>query len=317
MIIDKLIDNILQKEAPVAVGLDTRLEYIPDSITKHYIDKDGKIDFAGASDAIIAFNRKIIDALYDLIPAVKIQIAYYEMYGIEGIRAFKETSAYARDKGLIVISDIKRNDINTTAAAYSAAYIGRTPLPGGDDNAFDSDFITVNPYFGTDGISPFIADCKRYGKGLFILVKTSNPSSGEIQDLVSEGRRIYEIVADKVSEWGSNLKGKYGYSSVGAVVGATYPEQGIALRKRMPGIFFLVPGYGAQGARVEDIAGCFDDKGLGALINASRSVICAYKRDAWKDKYKLGEFDAAARAEVLKMKTEIDRALSAKGSKPW
>jgi orotidine-5'-phosphate decarboxylase len=316
MIIDKLIDKILEQRAPIAAGLDTRLEYIPDCIAKQYSD-NGRFDFAGASAAITRFNRKIIDALYDLIPAVKIQIAYYEMYGLEGIRAFLETAAYAREKGLIVIADIKRNDIGATAAAYSAAHIGGTPLPGGERRAFDSDFITVNPYFGTDGISPFLEDCRRLDKGLFILVKTSNPSSGEIQDLLSDGRRIYEIVADMVSEWGRGFNGKYGYSSIGAVVGATYPEQGTALRKRMPGVFFLVPGYGAQGASAMDIAGCFDENGLGAVINASRSVICAYRNSAWKDRYTPESFDAASRAEVLKMKDEINHALSAMGRRPW
>ncbi len=316
IMIDALIEKIMDKKNPTVVGLDTRLEYIPEVITANHME-NGRMDLSGAAKAITAFNKRILDAVADQVAAVKIQMAYYEMYGVDGIRSFQETAAYAREKDLIVIADVKRGDIDATAAAYSAAYLGRTPLMDRSVRAFDTDFITVNPYLGSDGIHPFLEDCKRYGGGLFILVKTSNPSSGEFQDLNVGNRKLYEVVAEKVFDWGGELQGKYGYSAIGAVVGATYPEQGATLRAQLPGVYFLVPGYGAQGGGVEDIRGCFDAKGLGAVVNASRSILCAYLRSPWKDTYTPAEFDAAARAEVKHMKQEFDAGLARWGTRPW
>ncbi len=310
--IDRLISRIIEKRNPTAVGLDTRIEYVPDFICEKFMI-NGKMDLEGAASAIFEFNKRIIDAVHDLVPAVKVQVAYYEMYGPEGLKAFKDTIEYARSKDLVIIGDIKRNDIDSTAAAYSAAHIGMTNLLGSKAKAFDMDFATVNPYLGSDGINPFIEDCKEYKNGLFVLVKTSNKSSGEFQDLEIGDNKLYELVGDMVSKWGSSLTGEYGYSSVGAVVGATYPSQGEELRKRMPYTFFLVPGYGAQGAGAKDIMGCFDSKGLGAVINASRSIICAYKREPWKDIYSAEDFDKAAREEVLAMKKNILEAMADRG----
>ncbi|MBE3101565.1 MAG: orotidine-5'-phosphate decarboxylase [Firmicutes bacterium] len=314
--IDQLIKNIINKKNPTVVGLDTCLDYIPSFLIQKYVNAN-EFNFYGASQAIIEFNKTIIDAVCDLIPAVKIQVAYYELYGVEGIRAFYETINYAKSKDLIVIGDVKRNDIDSTARAYSSAYLGKTKLLHNEDRAFVTDCITINPYLGFDGVKPFLDDCKEYNKGVFILVKTSNPSSGDFQDLISGDKRIYEIVADKVKAWGQDLLADYGYSQVGAVVGATYPSQGIALRQRMPNTFFLVPGYGAQGGGVADIIGCFDNRGLGAVINASRSIICAYNREPWKQKYDDHGFAEAARAEVISMKNDIESGLFQNGMKPW
>lgn len=312
--IDKLVEKIIEKRNPTVVGLDTRLEYVPGHILERCI---GESPFEVASYAILEFNKAIIDAVYEYVPAVKIQIAYYEMYGPPGIEAFRLTAQYAKSKGLIVIGDIKRNDIGSTAEAYASAYLGETPLKGTKMSAFDLDFVTVNPYLGTDGVLPFIKACKDYNKGIFVLVKTSNPSSGEFQDLPVEGKRLYNKVAVKVVEWGKELMGAKGYSHVGAVVGATYPRQLEELRREMPNTYFLIPGYGAQGGSIQDVMGGFDEKGLGAVINASRSVICAYQRSPWKEKFSPECFADAARAEVLRMKEEIEAALLNKGIKPW
>lgn len=316
MMMDLLLDKVMEKKNPSVVGLDTRLEYIPESFASKHMDRECP-DLEGAARTVLAFNQRLIDALYDQVPAVKIQMAYYELYGLPGIRAFQETAAYAHEKGLLVIGDVKRGDIDATAAAYSAAYLGRTPLLNKQARAFDTDFITVNPYLGSDGIKPFAEDCRRYGGGMFILVKTSNPSSGEFQDIQAGEQKLYEWVADKVLAWGADMKGRYGYSAVGAVVGATFPEEGTALRKRMPGVCFLVPGYGAQGGGAEDVRGCFDEQGMGAVVNASRSILCAWQRNPWKDHYGAKDFDGAARAEVLHMKQEFDDGLSRWGKRPW
>lgn len=306
--IDILIEKIVEKGNPTVAGLDPKLDYLPKSLMdKHF---GGQPSFEAAAGAILEYNFSIIDNIYDIVPAVKLQIAYYEMYGLPGIKTFMETADYARSKGLLVIGDVKRNDIGSTAKAYSNAFIGQTLLEKKYARAFPLDMITINPYFGSDGVMPFIEDCKAYDKGIFILVKTSNPSSGEFQNLVTEkGSMVYEEVGAKVREWGGDLLGKYGYSSVGAVVGATYPNELDYLRTLMEGTFFLVPGYGAQGARAEDIIGGFDKRGLGSIINASRSIICAYRSEKWKEKFRDSDFGLASRAEAINMRDDIYNAL--------
>ena len=307
---DRLIGKIIDTQNPTCVGLDTRLEYIP----KYFLDEIGEKGdtLASAARAILEFNKRIIDAVADIVPSVKIQIAYYEMYGTAGINVFARTSEYAQQNGLYVISDIKRNDIGATASAYATAYLGSTPLNDTVQMAYVSDSVTVNGYLGTDGITPFIDKAVENDKSLFVLVKTSNPSSGELQDMeLANGKKVYEQMADMVQQWGASSIGKYGYSRVGAVVGATYPEQGAELRKRMQNTFFLIPGYGAHGGSADGLAGCFDSNGLGGVVNASRSILCAYKKDAYKDM----SFDQAARAEALRMKEDLARAINAKSGK--
>ncbi len=302
--IDILIDKIKEKNNPTVMGLDPRYEMLPECIKNKY-GKDAKSAFEG----ILEYNKSLIDATFDIIPAVKPQIAFYEMFGIEGIKCFKETCKYAKEKGLIVIADIKRGDIGTTAEAYSNAYLGRTLVGEKEESFYDIDFVTVNPYFGIDGVKPFIEDCKKYNKGIFILVKTSNKSSGELQDLkLEEGKTIYEKVAELVNSWGEDLVGEYGYSSISAVVGATYPVQLKELREIMPKSYFLIPGYGAQGGKAEDIALGFKD-GLGGIVNASRSLMCAYKSDRWKDKFKDEEYAKATREEAIRMRDELNSSI--------
>ena len=255
---DKLINRIKETNNPTVMGLDPRYDMIPESIRTKYSE-----DIEGACKAILEFNKELIDSVYDIVPAVKPQIAFYEMFGTEGIKVFNETCKYAKQKGMIIIADVKRGDIGSTAAGYSNAYLGKTPIGEEKVSIYDVDFVTVNPYLGIDGVKPFIEDCKEYGKGIFILVKTSNKSSGELQDLKLEnGITIYEKVAELVNSWGEDLVGEYGYSSVGAVVGATYPIQIKELREIMPKTYFLIPGYGAQGGKAEDIALGFKD-GIG------------------------------------------------------
>lgn len=304
--IDELILRIRRTKNPTVVGLDTCLEYLPEAFLSTL---EMPVDtFEGAAKALLAYNCALIDALHDLIPAVKVQVAYYEMYGSAGIQAFAKTVEYAKSHGLSVIADVKRNDIGATAQAYATAFTGETSLgEHAHARAFCPDFATVTPYLGEDGIKPFLQTCSVSGNGIFVLVKTSNPSSGQLQDLQVDGRFIYEIVGDLVASWGEDLIGEEGYSAVGAVVGATYPEQGRALRKRLPHTFFLVPGYGAQGATGADLSGCFDAQGGGAIVNASRSILCA-----WKSSPTLS-FSAAARDEVIRMQTAIAAGLAAAG----
>ena len=300
--IDKLIDKIKKTDNPTVMGLDPRYEMIPKCVTDKYPKT-----LEGVSKAIVEFNKELIDETYDIIPAVKPQIAFYEMFGIPGMEAFKETCKYAKEKGMYVIADIKRGDIGSTAAGYSNAYLGKTTIGETMQEIYDVDFVTVNPYMGTDCVKPFIEDCKKYDKGIFILVKTSNPSSGELQDLKLEnGKEVYLEVANLVKKWGEDLIGNYGYSSVAAVVGATYPEQLSQIRKAIPNTFFLIPGYGAQGGKAEDIAIAFDKNKLGGIVNASRSLMCAYKSDLWKDKYKEEEYAKATRSEAIRMRDEIN-----------
>lgn len=312
MFIDRLIDNIKKYNNPTVVGLDPKLEYIPANIRNSAFREYGE-GFAGAAEAILRFNKRLIDAVCDIVPAVKPQLAYYEMYGYEGIKAFAATIEYAKSKGMLVIADGKRNDIGTTAEAYSKAFLGKVSIENKDMPVFDTDALTVNPYLGIDGIKPFLDDCGKYQKGIFILVKTSNKSSGQFQDLITQdGKHIYEKVAELVDEWGKDLVGKNGYSSIGAVVGATYPEQAKELRKIMKKAYILVPGYGAQGGTAMDAANAFNSDGLGAVINASRSIMCAWKAERWLGIYNEDSFDEAARAEAIRMRDEINDVLRVK-----
>jgi len=308
---DRLIKAIEKKQNPSIVGLDPRLEQIPSFIKEEMIKKYGKT-FEAAAESIIFFNKKIIDAVKDIVPAVKPQIAFYEKYLAPGIRAFKETVDYAKSKGLIVIEDGKRNDIGSTAQAYSEAHLGKVDLFGEKVSAFDVDCITVNPYLGIDGIAPFIADVKKHGKGIFVLVKTSNPSSGDFQDLETKGKKIYEVVADLVNKWNQDTIGNSGYGSVGAVVGATYPEEAVILRKLMPKSIFLVPGYGAQGGGAKDTIPCFNRDGYGAVINSSREIIFAYEKQKRE-----ADFDKAAKEAAVKMKDDLNNALKEAGIRAW
>ena len=301
-IIDKLVNKIKETNNPTVIGLDPRYEMIPNCIKEKYSQ-----DLEGISKAIIEFNKKLIDETCDIIPAVKVQIAFYEMYGIEGLKAFKETCNYAKSKNMLVIADAKRGDIGSTAEGYSKAFLGRTKIGDKEIPIFDVDFLTVNAYFGIDCVKPFIEDCKKYGKGIFILVKTSNPSSGELQDLkTKDGDEIYTEMAKLVEKWGEELRGEYGYSSISAVVGATYPKQLKQIREIAPHTFFLIPGYGAQGGKAEDIALGFDSNGLGGIVNNSRGLMCAYKSDLWKDKFSEKDFAKATREEAIRMRDELN-----------
>ena len=306
---EKLAERIRSMKNPTVAGLDTRVEYLP----KAFLDEvcPGGVKTAqDAANAIYAYNVRLVDALYDIVPAVKVQVAYYEMLGPAGMEAYENTMRYAASRGMLVMADVKRNDIGATAACYADAYLGRTALPDAGEpmRPFSSDFATINPYLGVDGVKPFADACAAHDAGIFVLVKTSNPSSGQLQDMrFEDGRTLYEAVADLVEEWGEGTRGESGYSAVGAVVGATYPEQGTALRERMPHTFFLVPGYGAQGATGADIAGCFDRNGNGAIVNASRSILCAWKKREGVP------FDVAAREEALRMKEDLCACLKAAG----
>lgn len=308
MIIDNFIDNIIKTDNPTVVGLDPRFSYIPDYIKNECFEKFGKTPKAVA-ESFFMFNKAIIDNIYDLIPAVKPQIAMYEQLGPDGIDCYIRTIKYAKEKSLVVIGDIKRSDISSTAEAYSNGHIGRVEIDGLLYEIYKEDFVTLNPYMGWDSIKPYIDDCQKYDKGLFILVKTSNPNSGQLQDLLTEGLHLYEKVGVLTAEWGKELIGKYGYSSVGAVVGATHKEQAETLRKIMPNTFFLVPGYGAQGGKAEDLKVCFDKNGLGAIINSSRGIIAAHLKEENKKKYKETEFALAARHAVLYMKADLRRCI--------
>ena len=304
-IMDRLIDKIKQTNNPTVMGLDPRYEILPECIKEKYEE-----NLEGASKAILEYNKALIDATYDIIPAIKPQIAFYEMYGLPGMKAFEETCKYAREKEMFVIADIKRGDIGTTAQAYSNAFLGKTKIGNIEQSIYDVDFVTLNPYMGTDSIRPFIEDCKKYNKGAFVLVKTSNQSSGELQDLKLESREeVYIKVAKLVEKWGNDLIGEYGYSSISAVVGATYPKQLQELRNIAQHTFFLIPGYGAQGGKAEDIALGFDKDKVGGIVNSSRGLRCAYKSDLWKDKYVEKDFAKATRAEAIRMRNELNKAM--------
>ena len=304
MSVDLLVEKIKEKNNPSVAGLDPKIEYVPKFIKERSYENYGK-NLKGACEAIWIFNKSLIDALYDVVPAVKPQSAFYEMYGLYGEEILHRTIQYAKEKGLYVILDVKRNDIGSTAEAYSKAYLGKVDIDGEEFSPCDVDSVTVNPYLGTDGILPFVNDCKKYDKSIFALVKTSNPSSGELQDLDNGDKKIFERVAECVNNWNSDTIGKSGYGAVGAVVGATYPEQAQILRKLMPQSYFLVPGYGAQGGGAKDVVPCFNDDGLGAIVNSSRGIMCAYKKGDWAEE----QFAEAARAEAIRMKEEINSVL--------
>lgn len=305
--IDQLVANIKKTQAPIVVGLDPMLSYVPAQVQKKAYEEYGET-LQGAAEAIWQFNKAIVDATYDLIPAVKPQIAMYEQFGVEGVIAFKKTVDYCKQKGLVVIGDIKRGDIGSTSEAYAVGHLGRVQVGANTYAGFDEDFATVNPYLGSDGVKPFIKVCKEQNRGIFVLVKTSNPSSGEFQDRLVDGRPLYELVGKMVNEWGSDCIGECGYSAVGAVVGATYPEMGRILRDIMPKAYILVPGYGAQGGKGKDLVPFFNKDGLGAIVNSSRGIIAAYKQEAYAG---FGEenFADASRQAVIDMREDIKSAL--------
>ncbi len=304
--INKLIAGIQRTKAPIVVGLDPMLGYIPEHVLKTAFQEFGETP-AGAAAAVWEFNRQIVDAVADLVPAVKPQIAMYEQFGIDGLMAFKKTVDYCKEKGLIVIGDVKRGDIGSTSAAYAVAHLGKVQIGSKTYAPFDEDFATVNPYLGSDGIEPFLKVCREEKKGIFILVKTSNPSSGEFQDQKIDGRPLYEMVGEKVAAWGESCMGDT-YSYVGAVVGATYPEMGARLRKIMPKSFILVPGYGAQGGTGKDLVPFFNEDGLGAIVNSSRGIIAAYKQEKYAS-FGAENFAEASRQAVMDMQADIQGAL--------
>ena len=304
--INQLVEKIKQTGAPVVAGLDPMLDYIPKQVQEKAFEEFGET-LEGAAEAVWQFNKEIVDKIWDLIPAVKPQIAMYEQFGLPGLAAFKKTVDYCKEKGLIVIGDIKRGDIGSTSAAYAAGHIGRVQVGSRSFAPFDEDFITVNPYLGSDGVNPFLKVCKEEKKGMFILVKTSNPSSGEFQDRLIDGRPLYELVGERVAAWGEEAMGDT-YSYVGAVVGATYPEMGKTLRKIMPKAFILVPGYGAQGGKGKDLVPFFHEDGLGAIVNSSRGIIAAYRQEKYAD-FGAEQFGEAARAAATDMLQDLRGAL--------
>ena len=304
--INQLVANIKKTGAPIVVGLDPMLNYIPEQVQKKAFAEYGET-LEGAAEAIWQFNKEIVDKTYDLIPAVKPQIAMYEQFGLPGLAAFKKTVDYCKEKGLVVIGDIKRGDIGSTSAAYAVGHIGKVKVGSKTYAPFDEDFVTVNPYLGSDGVNPFLDVCKEEKKGIFVLVKTSNPSSCEFQDQKIDGRPLYELVGEKVAAWGSEVMGDE-YSYVGAVVGATYPEMGKVLRKVMPKAYILVPGYGAQGGKGKDLVHFFNEDGLGAIVNSSRGIIAAYKQEQYA-KFGAENFGDASRAAVETMIADIKGAL--------
>lgn len=305
MAFDRLIENIIKMQNPTVAGLDPKLDYVPASIKEKCFAKYGNT-LDGAAAALFEFNKALIDSLCDIVPAVKPQAAYYEMYGWQGVKALCDTISYAKSKGMFIITDGKRNDIGTTMEAYAAAHLGETAVNGESIEAFGADALTVNGYLGTDGIKPLLNICKEKDKGIFVLVKTSNPSSGELQDMkLKTNESVYEHMGKMCEDWGKELIGKYGYSAVGAVVGATYPEQLKELREKLPHTFFLVPGYGAQGGGAEDVKNAFDQRGLGAIINSSRGIMCAWKNQNLAE----DDFAIAARNEAVRMRDELVGAI--------
>lgn len=305
MSFNRLIDKIVELKNPTVAGLDPKLEYVPQYIKNKYYEQYGKT-LEAAAGALYEYNVGLIDGLCDIVPAVKPQMAYYEMYGWQGVKTFDRTVKYARSKGMYVITDGKRNDIGATMEAYATGHLGLTDVEGDMIPAFGADALTVNGYLGTDGIKPLLKVCGEQDKGIFVLVKTSNPSSGELQDLKLEsGESIYSRMASMCDEWGKELPGKYGFTGVGAVVGATYPEQLAEVRAAHPSIFFLVPGYGAQGGGAKGLIGAFNSEGLGAIVNSSRAIMCAYKKEGCDER----DYAGAARREALRMKEDINSVL--------
>ncbi len=301
MITDRLIERIIDLQNPTCVGLDTLFDYLPDEM------KAGVNTFEGVAERVFEFNKKLIDTLKDIIPSVKVQIAYYEMYGTAGMKAYEETLKYAAEKGLVVIADAKRNDIGSTAACYAKAFLGETDVNGNTLKAFPSDYVTINAYLGTDGVAPFVEECEKHDKGVFALVKTSNPSGAEVQNLILEdGTAMYEKMGALVEKWGESTIGKYGYSAVGAVVGATHPKEAARLRETMEHTFFLIPGYGAQGGNAEMLKSCFGKDGLGGVVNNSRGILCAYKKLG-------GSYYEAARAATVAMQRDLSNVIGKMG----
>ena len=304
--INQLVQKIQKTKAPICVGLDPMLGYIPSHIVQKAFSEYGET-LEGAAEAVWQFNKEIVDHTYDLIPSVKPQIARYEQFGIEGLKAYAKTVEYCQQKGLIVIGDVKRGDIGSTSSAYAVGHLGKVKVGSNICSGFNTEFITVNPYLGTDGVKPFVDVCNEQDKGIFVLVKTSNPSSGEFQDKLIDGKPLYELVAEKVVEWGdASMDGAY--SNVGAVVGATYPEMSKILRKLMPRTYFLVPGYGAQGGTAQDLKHCFNEDGLGAIVNSSRGIIAAYKQEKYS-KFGPEHFAEASRQAVIDMIADINSVL--------
>lgn len=306
--INKLIANIKKTNAPIVVGLDPMLNYVPEHVQKKAFAEYGET-LEGAAEAVWQFNKAIVDATYDLIPAVKPQVAMYEQFGVPGMAAYEKTVSYCQEKGLVVIGDIKRGDIGSTSEAYAVGHLGHVQVGSKSYAGFHEDFATVNPYLGSDGVKPFIKVCKEEKKGIFVLVKTSNPSSGEFQDRIIDGRPLYERVGEQVAAWGEEHMGD-DYSYVGAVVGATYPEMGKVLRKVMPKSYILVPGYGAQGGKGKDLVHFFNEDGLGAIVNSSRGIIAAYKQEKYAE-FGTENFADASRAAVKDMVEDISGALAA------
>ena len=308
--INKLVAQIKKTGAPIVVGLDPMMKFIPEHIKEKAFAEFGET-LEGAAEAIWQYNKAIVDAIYDLVPAVKPQIAMYEQFGLPGLSAFYKTVQYCKEKGLIVIGDIKRGDIGSTSEAYAVGHLGKVQVGSRSYYGFDEDFVTVNPYLGSDGVNPFIKVCKEEKKGIFVLVKTSNPSSGEFQDrqIADAGNRpLYEVVGEQVAKWGETHMGDTS-SYVGAVVGATYPEMGRVLRKIMPKSYILVPGYGAQGGKGADLVHFFNEDGLGAIVNSSRGIIAAYQQEKYA-RFGAENFADASRAAVLDMKEDIEQALA-------
>ena len=309
MAFDRLIENIVKTQNPSVVGLDPKLDYVPEYIKEKKFKKYGKT-LKGAAKAIWEFNKTIIDEIHDICPAIKPQAAYYEMYGYEGVKTLYKTIQYAKEKGMFVMTDGKRNDIGATMEAYATAHLGLTDVGGELVEAFGADALTVNGYLGSDGINPLLEQCRKYDKGIFVLVKTSNKSSGELQDLMIGNKTVYATMGSMCELWGKDVMGKYGYSGVGAVVGATYPEQLAEMRKALPHTFFLVPGYGAQGGKGKDLVHFFNEDGLGAIVNSSRGIIAAYKQEKYAE-FGTENFADASRAAVKDMVEDISGALAA------
>lgn len=306
--INKLIAKIKKTNAPIVVGLDPMMKFVPEYIKEAAFAEYGET-LEGAAEAVWQYNRGIVDAVCDLIPAVKPQIAMYEQFGIPGLEVFKKTVDYCKEKDLVVIGDVKRGDIGSTSEAYAVGHLGKVQVGSKSYYGLNEDFVTVNPYLGSDGVKPFLKVCKEEKKGIFVLVKTSNPSSGEFQDRLIDGKPLYEHVGEQVAAWGDECMPEEGnYSYVGAVVGATYPEQGRIMRKVMPKAFILVPGYGAQGGKGADLTDFFQEDGLGAIVNSSRGIIAAYQQEQYA---RFGEqgYKDAAREAVLAMREDIASAL--------
>ncbi|MGM0471247.1 MAG: orotidine-5'-phosphate decarboxylase [Bacillota bacterium] len=314
--IDRLEEKIREKESFVCVGLDPRLNRIPSQIKEDIVVKLGKTKEA-VGEIFLEFNRGIIDAIADYAPAVKPQIAFYEQYGYHGIKAYQETIKYAQEQGLLVIGDAKRNDIGSTAKAYADGHLGKVDFWDESELGYGADALTVNGYLGSDGIDPFLDSCNQHDRGIFVLVRTSNPSAGELQDLEVDNEKIYEKMAQLVNQWGAKTKDGDGFSAVGAVVGATYPKEAAQLRELMSDAYFLVPGYGAQGAGAQEVVPSFKEDGYGAIVNSARGIIFAYEREPWQDKFTEAEYQAAAKAAVKYMREDINQALADNGQLPW